>query len=650
MKTLFKARVNKDLLKYLLNQHKTLIAVFTVLFFAVFPLSVITEILSPINSTIMVNVKPELVPSLLIVFAVPVFLVSPLILFNYSFSKKAVSTFHSMPIKRRDLFSTLALVSFICAIVPFAINYGLGYGIAYIWTNVNFDINHIFNLIRVLVLLCSLTAITILVISNTGALSEAIIYTGIALIIPYVGMLAFGFFMERFILGYSDVSEMFLYYLSPIMSMFKVFSQNTYTNFNFQLDLVISYWFLALLIMNVISINLFNVRKSERAEQPFTNNLFFPIVASCFTVFLLIALVSMFAPYDGSIFEISTFIMPVMISFIIFIILNIIKNRSTKGLLFAVKNFVVIVVVTIIISVTIVMSGALGYVNRVPDISKVESIQLENNYNSSLNFPTYGNSYQIKDKSSIKLFIDMHSKIINDNKNKYEIDSSVYQTLTFTYNLSNGSSMKRNYKIGDTALNKFFTDLSGSVEVKAPIEQLRDSKFIKDFMITSPFMDISYEFNGDFKEMLDIYTKELKDITLGDFNSSGGVLKYNILISTSNNYIINSLHIDDRFTQTIEYIESYMTGNKISNLADIDVQRVTQSDEDACLYSPFKGVISSESSYYSCSNMGLSHHEVDYNEFEIHPYIYGKESDAVLQVNYYGSDFGISLLMPAIKK
>lgn len=650
MKTLFKSRINKDFMKFLLNQHKALIIVYTVLFFAVFPLSIITDILRPSTSTLMTSFNPELIPSALILFAIPVFIIAPFILFNYVFSKKAVNVIHAMPIKRKDLFTTLAFVSFVSVIVPFVFNYLLGYGIAYLGTNVIFITEHLLNLFRILVLLSALTSITILVISNTGALSEAIMYTVIALIIPFVGTLAIGFFMQRFLFGYRDVSEFFLYYLTPIASIFKLYAQTIYTVDVFQVDIVCSYWFIAIVIMSAISISLYNTKKSERSEQPFTNNLFFPIVASCFTVFLLIALISVFAPYDGSIFEPSSFIMPIMISFIVFIILNIIKNRSTKGLLFAVKNFVIIVVISVVISVTIVLTGGFGYENRLPNSEKVERVVIENTYQIHYSFPLPGSSYIIKDTAAIKMFIDFHGELIEDTRNQYENNLMGYSVLDFKYDYTNGTSMKRSYKVNPTELTAFFSKLATTTKVKSTIESLKNYEMVKDVIITSPFMDITYDFNGVFNDLLDIYASELDEINLEDFNTNGGKLIYNILISKMNAYEAGSLHIDERFKSTIEYIEQNLSKNTVDNTSKLTYQRVFPDQESDCSYSPFNGVVSTVSSFYYCSNSSLQYLDVNTSEFDIYPYSFSDNENLVIQTDFYSEDFNISLLFPVVKK
>lgn len=650
MKTLFKARINKDLLKFLLNQHKTLIAVYTVLFFALFPLTVITEILRPLTSNLMLSSNPELIPSALILFAIPVFIIAPFILFNYVFSKKAVNVMHAMPIRRRDLFVTLAFVSFVSVVVPFILNYLLGYGIAYLGTNVVFNVEHILNLFRLLVFLSALTSITILVISNTGALSEAIIYTGIALIVPFVGTMAISFFMQRFLLGYKDVSEIFLYYLTPITSIFKMYAQDFYSVDAFRVDIISSYWFIAIVIMSAISITIYNAKKSERSEQPFTNNVFFPIVASCFTVFLLIALISVFSPYNGTIFVASSFIMPIMISFIVFIVLNIIKNRSTKGLLFAVKNFIIIVVISIVISLTIVLTGGFGYQNRVPSSDKVERLVIEDTYQLNHSFPVPGSKFVIKEKLALKMFTEFHKEIIEEKKGDYENNPMDYTTLSFTYYYSNGTKMSRSYNIEVSKLTPFLSELSQATKIHTTIDALRTDDSINKFLVTSPFMDTTYDFKGSLNSILDVYLNELDGVSNKEFNSNGGKLVYNILISKKFAYQTMSLQIDERFVETIDFIKSNFSSHTIDNTSKSYSEIVIEDTPSSCAYSPFNGVVSNINAYYNCSMGGLSYSEVDTSLYDIYPFKLSDSPNLVIQSNYSSEDFEITLLFPVVKK
>lgn len=661
MKTLFKSKINTRLLRFLLNQHKTLIFVYSILFFASFPLSVITQILRPSFSKIMTAENPELIPYLLVIFAVPVFIIAPFILFNYAFSKRAVSTFHAMPVKRRDLFITLTIVSLISVAIPFILTYSLGYAIAYLGTNVVYNVEHLFNLCRALVLLTALMGIAILVITNTGALSEAIIYTGIALIIPFVATMAYDFFADRFLLGYVNITEQFLYYLTPFVSLFRIFSNNIWMGSNFNKDLVTSYWFIGSIALLAISITIFDKRKSERTELPFTNNLFFPIVASCFTVFLLISLISFFAPYNGSLFEPASFIMPIMISFIIFIILNIIKDRSTKRIMLAFKNFVIIVVVAFTFAASTVLTGGFGFVNRVPDVSKVEKVLISNS--AGIVLPYSGgssNTFQVEDPEAIEIIIDLHKTILQENtRYKDRYTSSGYDRrhfpFEFEYVLTNGNKMARIYYVTEETLKKLSGDLSSYLQTKALIADLKDSEQIKSFIVTSPFMDTTYSFDGNFKTLVETYYNEMANLTVSEFQSEGGKLVYNVLVATYNNYQISTLSIDERFSETLAYLESNLKGSKIDNRANLVTERITlekdsDDQEDSCFYSPFRGVITTDSYFYTCTNYAIGMTETEITNLDAYPYSFGNDEFEVVQAILYLSDYPVALMIPVKAK
>lgn len=647
MKTLFNARVNFKYLGFQLKQNKTLMFVFGILFFAVFPLSIITASMRPFTSTIMQVKDPHYIPVFLLVVACVVFLVTPIIIFNFLFSKKSVDTFHALPIRRSDLFLTSLFTSWIITIIPYILNYLIGYSLAYSLTNVIYEIEHVTLLMHSVIVLCAISSITIFVIMNTGALSEGFIYTGIACLLPIFGLMAFSFFADQFLYGYTNEVGEYLKYLSPFVGLYNFANYNNLSSAT-NLSILASYWFLSLVFTTVISVCIYDKKPSEKAEEPFTNNIFFPVVSSAFTLFLFVSLISVFAPYNSSRLELSYMLVPATISLIVYIILNIIKNRSTKNMLKVLRNFAIISLVSIIMTFAIDLTKGFGYITRMPNKENIDYVVVNSGLQTlfPLQSPYENSTVTFRSPSEIDAILNLHQSILDE----YELTQSkpdlygYYSTYNISYKLKSGATFNRQYYVENEKVAKIFATYTEELSVKDTLPLFNEDKNYDTLYVLSKYGDKEYTFKGDIETFKEIYSKELGSTTFKDYIQDGESLQYILVYGRRNEFIL----LDGRYTNSIEYIESNVEGPEEVYVGHSLYKNSNNAEN--CGYNVFNGIAVSSDYFYQCSSTIEDLVTLDnITSYDLYPFSYKKITNDVTSIEIYEDNYQISIFVPIVK-
>ncbi len=580
MKDLCKSRIRSSLLIFQLKRFKVLIAVFTALFMATFPIPLLlrsTDIYSQISE----NTMPATIIFLLLVVVV-IAIITPYMYFNYLFSKNSIDTFHSLPIKRRDLYITNLLSSIITVLIPFTIAYVLGIIVGSLRLNLILSSFYLLSYIRMVVIITSIIIITIYIIMNTGTLSDSIIYTGILFVLPFIAFVAIQFFANSYIVGYQFNSVEYLSLISPHYALFEIVT--TYSE-NYRPDVISSVWFLLSVGIAAFSVNLYKTRPSEKTEEPFTNRYFFTFVSSLFTGIFLIFVTSIWSSFSNSsnLLAINNLIIPVLISCIAYFILNIIKNRSTRGSLQTLRNFSIVTVLTFALCYGYVFTGGLGYIDRIPDKEDINNIVLnvDSFYEVPIT-PQQGGKLVIDDPENIDTFRSLHKSILDAYRND---DTSVllnnnsflgynyndYSNFEFTYHLNEKSSISRSYMVRKDLIRSLAKiGYSKKQMIKMPL--FNPDYKVDTVTVFNGTLTKKLDFKGQNKELAIHYLKDLQNIQGDTLLSSPSPIVYTIFY---NSYKINdrypaqsysSLAIDERMTETIQYLES--NSSQLSTVSD----------------------------------------------------------------------------------
>lgn len=599
MTDLFKARINSNLLKYNLSTNKAYFIVFSVLLFASTPLLVIIDFISKMHEVDAVTVDAK-VPYGVVILGILLVLVTPFIIFNYLNSKKSVDVFHALPIKRKDLLLTQLSTSFILAYIPFLLNYIITL-ILYNAFKYNIPAKLYMDILPLSVLLFSVHLIPVFVMNNTGTTSDGLIHTIIAISLPFAAYGAVLFFATNYIFGVSMFKWDNLKYFSPIYAIFKNAELTA-------IDLVnVLYW----IVFNVLGLSvinkLYNERKSEKSESPFTNNIYFPVVINIFIPIIFLFANVLALPYNSvpnlkNFFTVESFILPLLICFVVYIVLNIFRYRSTKFFTKSSIDFIKVMLVTTLISTTIITTDGFGYAWKVPKAKDIYSVKFQpsdlyainpiflNQFDSYL---TYELVVELKDEDTIERFTQIHKDInqnFKKNQNKQDklienafyakqlpyIPDNVYE-FNFTYKLKSGQEIRKSLDLPYAVLMDF-----------AQIITQRDYLTVTNPILNSDIKtkDLSI-FNNMKSEGVKVQTSEiideLRSAYLEDMTKMGpdtylfkpSKLKYIIEYSSDfrsfkqetqgvnfNSYSyaedsVSYLFIDDRFENTISLLNKY---------------------------------------------------------------------------------------------
>lgn len=472
MENLFRARINVGFFRFLLKRNTRLMILTTVAMVALYPLLAFTEfVFNGTYSQTFFNVGRTFQ---LIVFFINLVII-PFVIFSYLNSKKSLDVYHALPITRKDLFLTGLAASIVVVLLPFLLVYGVGW-IYNIMVVPGVDNTLIFeNLYYSLALAMAIALPFMFSMMNTGTAVDGFLY---GLIIHLIPMIAYGTYLvfgNTVLLGFrAPTNNTFLLFTAPLWSIFEL-------NLNRNLvypnpDLVALYWFVMSFGMAWLVLYFYKIRRSEKAETPFTNNKFYPIIVSMFILIIQFFFYSTFTLLtDGRSLDFRTLIFPVFFTFVGYMILDVIANRGFKNFIKALVKFAILTVVSLAVFIGATLSGGAGYTSFVPNPNNVEKVEFLINDELGLFSPAY-TSYIYNDtkgiiayeeKADIEGIVTFHKSIVdrfkelgvtsnnyffNEETNvtttyPFKLTSWVTSNVQFKYTMKNGSTTLRSYTI-----------------------------------------------------------------------------------------------------------------------------------------------------------------------------------------------------------
>ena len=572
MKKLLFAKVNGKLLRFNLKQNKSILVVYSVLLFACFPLTVIVRWLKD-GANLSYLLILESVPYLLIFTTLVLILLTPFVVFNYLTSKKAVDVYHALPIRRNELFATLNITSVLLVLIPFILNYLLGFVLAdflgYTTSNAAYP-----RLLYIIVMFFIIHSIPVFVIVNTGTVIDSLIHTGILTFLPFAVFLTINYLIDVYSFSLKYLDDWVMNLISPIYALFNMLLRQN----GFRSCLITTfYWIIIYLIFTIITLRIFSNRRSEKAEEPFINNWYFPLIAGTFTglMFLILNITFKSSPGLGvrDFFKLDTILISLSLTFVGYTILNFFRYRSVKTLLRSIKQYLIIVGVTSLIAVSMIVTEFFGLSWRVPDIKNIECIEL--NIGSMLRInPVFGqpalngiyfnNWASLTSDESIEEFVYFH-KLVNrrvkasttflmnkQDKNLTDVELpyhylsnvEIYDyknytasdiTLPFTYILKSGRKVSREitlplemlFELNTIVDNPDYQKIVNPILLKTSNVSSK-SIHLYDNAFTKEYMNLPSTFKSNLKET---YLKDLELNTSDDLVYNPSKLKYIISYS-----------------------------------------------------------------------------------------------------------------------
>lgn len=509
MVNLFKLRLQTEYLRFLLKRNARYMFIMSIAMLTLYPVLGITiKILSrasTYDSIREVGLFFNIALLLLTAFLIP------LQVHSYMNSKKNLDVYHALPIRRQDLYLTSLLASILIIVGPFTVGWFSG-GLLMM--------NNTFTFLVILERYVALLAIAIAILSvvlftmmNTGTSLDAFLYSVTLNFLPILAYGAYILFVQTILLGFTigDLTK-YIAIIFPIYALFDSgFALKTgmwdsgYVN--------AFYWLIVSGIFLAVANQFYLKRKSEKAEKPFTNKTFFPVVSGLVVILFIIfaycviynmntstAYTSFYSPIN--------FIFPLFFSAVLYLMLDAIAERGFKHLAKAFLTYLIIAAVAVTILVGGIATKGFGYAARIPSLNNIESVDLAYNDYLSLVIPVPQTSdysavrntittLKLNTPDDIQAVYDLHKVIIAEYKwvdynygvggsgNLIEIieDQAGYHksytplpfvinsqymgntaSLKITYHLKNGGEFQRNYQV-PTAWTGSLLKLNNSPEI-----------------------------------------------------------------------------------------------------------------------------------------------------------------------------------------
>lgn len=582
MRDLLHSRINLDLFKYNLKRNRGLLLIFTLLLSVTFPAIILVNFVSTSGGVIDAS-EIEVFMKLISLATIMLLIITPFIFFGYLNSKKSVDVFHSLAITRNDLFITFLVLSLFFVLLPFTLAYWGGFLLSYSLIGIKFDPYHLYHYGRIIMISIAVMAPSIFVIMNTGTLSDSIIYTGILSVAPFIAYGAYQLFAEANIIGFKAGRAFTLAYLSPLAGLISSFE---FINLTIDGTMIASYWLLLGLVVHCFSIRLYKNWKSETSEEPFSNKQFFPLVTSLFIAILFVFLLSVnFIPNPGWRFvSIENLLIPILATYAIFLILNILKNRSINTIKLASRNYLFLFLAVMLLTSSLHYTQGFGYTYRLPKEKNIESITINGSFQGEP-FAT-SEEFTVKNPDTIKDILGIHEEIIEyikQDKNLFiqdaesDIKESLsiygpigdYGTLSLSYTMKNNEIMERSFSV-PTELQHILFKLAVNEEFLLQNHPLADLnvKLDEDVEVyDSLFTERSYyDFslrNEDFRTAVKNDLLAMDEKTY--YHSEGPIQMILIYQKDWRSYQLN---IDSRFQETLKYLasEDITSSEKTSNI------------------------------------------------------------------------------------
>lgn len=483
--------------------------------------------------------------------------------FMFMYSKKSGDVFHSLPLKRSELLLSRSLAGIASVLVPVTLGFlglagltlfvpGVEGRVGPVVTGYFYTVMTVFvsSGISMLFIVCAGTVFDFAV-SFIGA-------NGGILLAGYIGC----YLLEYLLLGYND---------SDYSKVLKVLSPLYYCGYGIgdsyayplTFDSSDAVWFVRTAICAILffaaAVILYNRRKAEKGGEAYAYK-FIYIFCGVLAGFCGAYLGGLLFTDGGGDINIIFWIGAVLGALITAVTYGAVSDRGFKG----VKRSIIIGIASVLImagEAALAVTGMFGFTERIPVAGNIESVVLRVlNEDIVLSDPT--------------LALKLHKTIV---KNKDDLaanygyyDGSRRTYVYFDYDLKNGKTMSRAFKIKSESIEKELFEVYSSPERFDIIRQklnasnpdymsffMDELKYIESEDYTDHIVNINTVITeNEFRRFLDVYEKEVQGAST-DIVVREEMKRINISWqSKSYDYYDFSFRLDDTFTETLAYIDS----------------------------------------------------------------------------------------------
>lgn len=584
MVKLFNVRIQMDYFRFLIGRNKRFIGLMSAVLILVYPVFVMTVLsLNSYDAPTELFVTGRVFAMLLFVFFC---IMVPILMFSFINNKRDLDVYFALPIKREQMLQTTGWAGYVILLIPFLLAWTLGGLLTIIYSSLSLVLL-VESFFTIIMIGSAIYMVVLFTMMNTGTTIDAFLYSIALHVLPamvYGAYLLFGFSM---LLGFSDLnSYRILNFISPIWALF---------NTVFAKDLMLPplayglYWVLIALVLAAICSYLYTGRHSERAESPFVNKRFFPIISTAYAVLTLILLYNVIYNTNSnpSLFTIQNLIFPLMFAGIVYVIMDTIANRGTRNMLKALTRYALVAAITLAVFIPSTITGGFGYVTRIPKVDNVKSVELNVSGSAGLFFPSSNLSYYydgvdgytpdfsklltklnsqdlvFDQKKDIDAILNFHSIILKEYKwvdystkaypsrqtggnpisktagytpsfKAFPFENQNYGSMnvTLTYRMKDGSKMRRTYEVsGEWTRNLIGLSTSKqAMKLVAPlVANMTLFESFNNFKLYDALMTTSNAIVSgfDFKVFAEKYTQDFEAIAVkGTFEPEATILAY----------------------------------------------------------------------------------------------------------------------------
>ena len=607
----FRLSNNLDYLRFVLKRNQRYMNLMTSAMLVLFPVLVLTITL--INPNIYVDELRPVGQILTLILLIVSALTIPILTLGYMNSKKHLDVYHALPIRHRDLLTINIIAAFVLMLIPFTIAWTLG-GIVSL--SVDFTLVDLaLTWLGSLMIVSAIMSIMIFTLMNTGTSIDGLLYGLVLNFLPILTYGAYIAFSAIVLLGFNgDYIARYIGLIFPIWSIFEnVFEMELRLWDHILLNGL--YWLIISGILLVLSHIIYAKRRHDKAESPFTNVYFFPSVSAVVSVVLIFLMYAGFYTISESgnqnFFNPLNFIFPFFFTAVIYLVMDVISQRSFKNLYKAMIRYVFIAIVGFSLLLVGLASKGFGYITRLPDLKDVTQIEFRfDDYNNTvlpvqLNTNYYMNNqsnFIFTDEKGIAAIHKLHEIILSEykwvdysNRNSWaypnglinEIENTegyeqsyddfiysvnpydqatVYTSITYT--LANGSTISRSYNV-PYEWTKVIQELAYNPSVlRAHASALFADElypYLKDVYLTNAFSQSQIRLSStyfDLDTFREVYTMDFQKLsTLGNegmMSPTVGYVKFNQcrMETLSSDCMESKILISENHTETLKYLET----------------------------------------------------------------------------------------------
>lgn len=445
MVNLFKLRLQTEYLRFLLKRNARYMFIMSIAMLTLYPvLGITVKILSRSASYdgirevgLFFNIALLLLTSFMI----------PLQIHGYMNSKKNLDVYHALPIRRQDLFLTSLIASIVIIAVPFTVGWFSG---GLLMMNNGFTFLVILE--RFVVLLSISTAILSIVLftmMNTGTSLDAFMYAVVLNFLPLLAYGAYILFVQTILLGFTigDLTK----YISVLFPIWALFDNGFYLKAGLWNSAYVNavYWLIISALFIIVANQFYLRRKSEKAEKPFTNKTFFPVVSGLIVILFIIFEYCVIynlnsVMYYTSFYNPINFIFPLFFSAVLYLVMDAIAERGFKHLFKAFLTYLIIAAVAVTILIGGIASKGFGYASKIPALTNIDSVELAYADYSQLILPapdTYNDDTAVEYAFIQSVMTLTSPEDIQAVYNLHKIIIAEFKWIDYNYNVGNNGNL-----------------------------------------------------------------------------------------------------------------------------------------------------------------------------------------------------------------